>query len=87
MARGKGGKKGAEKGADEYDFADNDLEEQLAGVGKKLKALATSAPGGKDALIKLLKVNYSSSIWCTSRWFGAHAVDKMMMPLCSCVLL
>jgi hypothetical protein len=55
MVKGKGGKKGADKGADQYEFADNDLEEQLVGVGSKLKALATSVPGGKDALIKLLK--------------------------------
>jgi hypothetical protein len=57
MARGKGGKTGAGRESDEYDFADNDSEEQLAGVGKKLKALATSAPSGKDALIKLLKAS------------------------------
>lgn len=57
MARGKSAKKGTENGTDEYDFADNDLEQQLGDVGSKLKALATSAPSGKDALVKLLKAN------------------------------
>lgn len=42
--------------ADEYDFSDDDLVEQLSSAGKKLKALAKKPSSGKDAIIKLLKV-------------------------------
>jgi len=42
--------------ADEYDFADTDIVEQLSSAGKKLRALAKKPSMGKDALIKMLKV-------------------------------
>ena len=82
MTRGKGAKRGAEKGADEYEFADNDLEERLVVVGKKLKALGTAAPSGKDALIKLLKAKILVNRFGNEKRLHACATSEQLPVWC-----